>query len=156
MHVYRHRDLESLEQALSRASARRKLIVTDSVFSMDGDVAPLGGICALAGRYGAMVMVDEAHATGVIGSRGAGLVEALGLAEQVTVQMGTHGKALGCFGAYVAGSTLVEYLINSPHLRLRRRCPAGRRGGRGGAGDRRARATAAQALTRSGAAAGPV
>src|SRR6185503_17656722 len=73
----------------------------------------LATLCSLAEQYGAMVMVDEAHATGVVGSRGAGLVEALGLEERVTVQMGTLGKALGCFGAYVAGSdALVEYLVN--------------------------------------------
>jgi len=111
--VYRHRDVTSLEERLRAVQARRKLIVTDSVFSMDGDTAPLEPICDLAERYGAMVMVDEAHATGVVGPRGAGLVEALGLEGRVTVQMGTLGKALGCFGAYVAGTeTLIEYLIN--------------------------------------------
>ena len=113
VHVYRHRDIDDLAVLLRRAQARRKLIVTDSVFSMDGDTAPLAAICSLAERHGAMVMVDEAHATGVVGSRGAGLVEALGLQERVTVQMGTLGKALGCFGAYVAGSdALIEYLVN--------------------------------------------
>jgi 8-amino-7-oxononanoate synthase len=111
--VYRHRDIEALEACLRSAPARRRLIVTDSVFSMDGDAAPLAAICAVAERYDAMVMVDEAHATGVLGRRGAGLVEELGLAGRVTVQMGTLGKALGGFGAYVAGSgALIDFLIN--------------------------------------------
>jgi 8-amino-7-oxononanoate synthase len=114
VHVYRHADVESLEQALRRSERRRRLIVTDSLFSMDGDTAPLGEICALAERYGAMVMVDEAHATGAVGPRGAGLVEALALGDRVTVQMGTLGKALGSFGAYVAGSrALIDYLVNT-------------------------------------------
>jgi 7-keto-8-aminopelargonate synthetase-like enzyme len=80
---------------------------------MDGDAAPLAAICDLAERYGAMVMVDEAHAAGVLGAHGAGLVEALGLQARVTVQMGTLGKAFGTFGAYIAGSAaLIEYLVN--------------------------------------------
>jgi 8-amino-7-oxononanoate synthase len=113
LHVYPHRDAGALAALLGRVTARRKLIVTDSVFSMDGDTAPLAEICALAERHGAMVMVDEAHATGVLGRKGAGLVEALGLQGRVDVQMGTLGKALGGFGAYVAGSeTLIEYLLN--------------------------------------------
>jgi 8-amino-7-oxononanoate synthase len=110
--VYRHCDLDSLETGLRRL-ARRKLIVTDSVFSMDGDVAPLRGIAALADRYGAMVMVDEAHATGVLGPSGAGAVEMLGVRDAITVQMATLGKALGCFGAFVAGRRdLVDWLAN--------------------------------------------
>lgn len=114
VHVYRHGDMESLERELRRSEGRHRLIVTDSLFSMDGDAAPLTEICALAERYAAMVMVDEAHATGVIGPRGAGLVEALGLGHRVTVQMGTLGKALGTFGAYVAGSrALIDYLVNT-------------------------------------------
>jgi 8-amino-7-oxononanoate synthase len=113
VYVYPHRDLAALEQRLRAAPALRRLIVTDSVFSMDGDAAPLGAICDLAERYDAMVMVDEAHATGVLGPRGAGLVEALGLADRITVQMGTLGKALGGFGAYVAGSSaLIDFLVN--------------------------------------------
>ncbi|MDZ7379373.1 MAG: 8-amino-7-oxononanoate synthase [candidate division KSB1 bacterium] len=111
--VYPHADVAALAEKLARTPARHRLIVTDSIFSMDGDVAPLGEICAVAQRYDAWVMVDEAHATGVLGPTGAGLVEELGLHDQVDVQMGTLGKALGCFGAYVAGKkSLVQLLLN--------------------------------------------
>ncbi|MDH3443655.1 MAG: 8-amino-7-oxononanoate synthase [Deltaproteobacteria bacterium] len=112
--VYSHRDVDQLEQGLKQAPSRdRKLIVTESLFSMDGDEAPLKEIAELAERYGAMVMVDEAHATGVYEPNGTGLVAKLGLGERVLVQMGTLGKALGGFGAYVAGSkALRELLIN--------------------------------------------
>ncbi|MBX3025887.1 8-amino-7-oxononanoate synthase [bacterium] len=114
VHVYPHADVAALDERLRAVPAKRRLIVTDSIFSMDGDAAPLAAICALAERHGAMVMVDEAHATGVLGARGAGLVDALGLHDRVTVQMGTLGKALGTFGAYVAGSrALVDLLINT-------------------------------------------
>ncbi|MBI5378808.1 MAG: 8-amino-7-oxononanoate synthase [Nitrospirae bacterium] len=111
--VYRHRDLSHLEALLREtADARRKLIVTDGVFSMDGDLAPLPGIVALARQYGTWVMVDEAHATGVLGPRGRGTLEHFGLTDQVEVQMGTLGKALGVFGAYVTGDEgLIAYLI---------------------------------------------
>jgi glycine C-acetyltransferase len=112
--VYPHLDLDRLEQGLRDAPSNgRKLIVTETLFSMDGDEAPLDGIVDLAERYGAMVMVDEAHATGVLGPSGAGIVSKLGLTERISVQMGTLGKALGGFGAYVAGSrALREFLIN--------------------------------------------
>jgi 8-amino-7-oxononanoate synthase len=111
--VYPHKDLDRLADELSRARARRVLIVTDSIFSMDGDRAPLVEICELAERHGAAVMVDEAHATGLLGARGSGLVEALGLRGRVLVEMGTLSKALGSYGAYVAGSaSLVELLVN--------------------------------------------
>ena len=114
VHVYPHANVGALEEMLRRCVGRRRLIVTDSIFSMDGDAAPLAEICALAERYDAMVMVDEAHATGIVGPRGAGLVEALGLGDRVTVQMGTLGKALGGFGAYVAGSAaLIGFLVNT-------------------------------------------
>jgi len=112
--VYPHRDLAALEDRLRRTPARRRLIVTDSIFSMDGDAAPLAEICTLAEQYDAMVMVDEAHATGIYGSHGGGLVEALGLRGRVTVQMGTLGKALGTFGAFVAARrSLVDLLLNT-------------------------------------------
>ncbi len=112
--VFRHKDPESLEKLLvCQSPTGQRLIVTDSVFSMDGDVAPLKEIVALARRHRAWVMVDEAHATGVFGPNGAGVVEAMALQGQVEIQMGTLGKALGGFGAYVAGSrVLVEWLIN--------------------------------------------
>ena len=112
--VYAHCDLDRLEQELKgAANCRRRLIVTESIFSMDGDEAPLAGIVDLAEKHGAMVMVDEAHATGLFGAAGAGVVAKLGLGDRVLVQMGTLGKALGGFGAYVAGSgVLRELLIN--------------------------------------------
>ena len=112
--VYPHRDIDQLEDELKRAPTKsRKLIVTETLFSMDGDEAPLAEIVDLGDRYGAMVMVDEAHATGVFGPNGAGVVAKLGLGKHVLVQMGTLGKALGGFGAYVAGSrALRELLIN--------------------------------------------
>lgn len=112
--VYRHRDLEHLEEMLRQAQGhRRRLIVTDGVFSMDGDLAPLPDIVALAERYNAFVMVDDAHATGVFGGRGTGTVEHFGLEGRVQVQMGTLSKALGSAGAYVAGAReLIEYLRN--------------------------------------------
>ena len=112
--VYAHLDMNQLEHELKHSQVvRRRLIVTESLFSMDGDEAPLADIVGLAERYGAMVMVDEAHATGVYEPNGAGLVGKLGLGDRVLVQMGTLGKALGGFGAYVAGSkALRELLIN--------------------------------------------
>jgi glycine C-acetyltransferase len=112
--VFGHGDLDELERGLKNSPPnRRKLIVTESLFSMDGDEAPLVDIVSLAEKYGAMVMVDEAHATGVYEPNGAGIVAKLGLGERVLVQMGTLGKALGGFGAYIAGSkALRELLIN--------------------------------------------
>jgi 8-amino-7-oxononanoate synthase len=113
--VYGHRDGDHLETLLrANASARRKVIVTDGVFSMDGDIAPLPDLVLLAERYGAILMVDDAHGTGVLGNRGRGTVEHFGLAGRVPVQMGTLGKALGSFGAYVAGDRgLIRYLQNT-------------------------------------------
>ncbi len=112
--VYPHCNLNHLEAALKKAPKKaRKLIVTETVFSMDGDIAPMEEIVDLAERHGAMIMVDEAHATGVFGPNGAGVVAEMGLRERVLVQMGTLGKALGGFGAYVAGKrNLRELLIN--------------------------------------------
>lgn len=112
--VYRHCDVDHLNEMLAHAAApRRRLIVTDSVFSMDGDLAPLADIVELARRYEAAVMIDEAHAVGVMGPNGAGLASALNLEREVDVQMGTLSKALGSYGAYVAGcATLVDFLIN--------------------------------------------
>jgi 8-amino-7-oxononanoate synthase len=111
--IYRHNDVEHLAALLAGTAARRRLIVTESVFSMDGDTAPLATICEVAERYDAMVMVDEAHATGVVGPEGRGVVAADGLQNRVAVQMGTLGKALGTFGAFVAGSrAMIDLLLN--------------------------------------------
>jgi 8-amino-7-oxononanoate synthase len=110
---YPHRDLNRLEALLQQAGAGKKLLVTDSIFSVDGDLAPLGGLVDLKERYGAALMVDEAHATGVLGSTGAGLAEALGLTARIEVHMGTFSKALGSLGGYVAGDRrLIDYLHN--------------------------------------------
>ena len=111
--VYRHGDLEHLEWGLREAGGRAALIVTDGVFSMDGDVAPLPGLSELARRYGCRLLVDEAHATGAIGPGGRGSVSAAGLSGEVDVVVGTLGKALGSYGAYVcADSETVDLLVN--------------------------------------------
>jgi glycine C-acetyltransferase len=111
--VYRHRAMDHLEELLKRSAHHRRLIVTDGVFSMEGDIAPLPAIRALADQYGALVMVDDAHATGVLGEGGRGTAEYFDLMGRIDIQMGTLGKALGGFGAYIAGSRdLINYLIN--------------------------------------------
>lgn len=112
--VYRHCDLGHLEVLLAGTSTTgRKLIVTDGVFSMDGDLAPLPGIVNLAREYQAMVMVDDAHGTGVLGTNGRGTVEYFGLENQVDIQLGTLSKALASEGGFVAGSKeLIQYLRN--------------------------------------------
>ena len=114
VHVYPHRDMRALEELLAATPlGGRRLIVTDSVFSMDGDRAPLHELVALARVYHTSLFLDEAHATGVLGPRGAGLADAEGLSDAVTVQMGTLGKALGGAGAYIAGSrALVDLVAN--------------------------------------------
>jgi glycine C-acetyltransferase/8-amino-7-oxononanoate synthase len=112
--VYRHRDLEHLAWGLREAGARAALIVTDGVFSMDGDVAPLRDLHELARRHGCRLMVDEAHGTGALGPGGRGAVAAAGLSGQVDVIVGTLGKALGSYGAYVCASAqLRDLLINT-------------------------------------------
>ena len=103
VHVYQHRDPEHLEQLLRGSAARRKLIVTDAVFSMDGDTAPLQEIAELKDRFGAALMVDEAHSAGVFGPEGEGLTHELGMAGHVDLHLGTFSKAFGVYGAYVAG-----------------------------------------------------
>jgi 8-amino-7-oxononanoate synthase len=112
--VYRHNDLDHLVDRLAdTTSARRRLVVTESIFSMDGDRAPLAEIADLCERFGAWMMVDEAHAAGVFGPRGAGLAAECGVTDRVAVHVGTLGKALGSFGAYVAGSRrLIDLLVN--------------------------------------------
>lgn len=113
-HRYRHRDLTHLEELLKKTTEyKRKLIITDSVFSMDGHLAPLPELVALKNKYGAILMIDEAHGGGVFGARGRGLAEAMGVSEDVEVNMGTFGKAFGTMGAYVAGKQiLIDYLRN--------------------------------------------
>ncbi len=111
--VYAHADLDALRRALIKTQGRSALIVTDAVFSMDGDLAPLEGIVELAARFGARVLVDEAHATGVVGPGGRGLVHALGLEEEVDVVIGTLSKALGSYGAFVCcARPMAELLVN--------------------------------------------
>lgn len=103
--IYPHRDLVALDAILAAAQdARRRLVVTDTLFSMDGTIAPLADLCAVAAKHGAMLLVDEAHATGVFGRRGSGLVEAAGAASGVHVRVGTLSKALGAAGGFVAGN----------------------------------------------------
>ena len=112
--VYRHTDTEHLEWGLRRAAGRGALIVTDGVFSMDGDIAPLGDLVTLANRHGCRLMVDEAHATGCVGPGGRGSVAAAGLTGEVDVIVGTLGKALGGYGAYVCGSReITDFLVNT-------------------------------------------
>jgi 8-amino-7-oxononanoate synthase len=112
--VYRHADVEHLTWGLRKAGDRASLIATDGVFSMDGDLAPLAELHALARDHGARLLVDEAHGTGAIGPGGRGSVGAAGLSGEVDVVIGTLGKALGSYGAYVCGSAeLVEFVINS-------------------------------------------
>ncbi len=118
---FKHNDIKDLEKLLKKyASGRRSesgdgdvFIVTESVFSMDGDIAPLKDMVALAERYSAFLIIDEAHATGVFGNNGEGLVQDLKLENKVFARIITHGKALGCHGAAVLGSVILkEYLIN--------------------------------------------
>ena len=112
--VYPHGDPHALDALLAAClPSGRRLIVTDTVFSMDGDLAPLAELVELARHYDAWLMVDEAHATGVFGPHGGGLVEQAGLVDRVDIHMGTLGKALGGIGAYVAGSReLIDWLVN--------------------------------------------
>ena len=112
--VYRHCDVEHLKGLLSESTAfRRRLIVTDGVFSMDGDIAPLPDIYDLATEYDAMLLVDDAHGFGVLGRDGSGTVAHFGLENKDIIQMGTLSKAIGALGGYIAGSrTLIELLIN--------------------------------------------
>lgn len=112
--VYRHKDTAHVEEILKASfHYRRKLIITDGVFSMDGDIAPLPVLVSLAEKYGAILMLDDAHATGVLGKTGRGTMEHFGLSKGVHIQMGTLGKALGSFGAYAAGEQeLIDLLIN--------------------------------------------
>ncbi|MBI5023481.1 MAG: 8-amino-7-oxononanoate synthase [Candidatus Omnitrophica bacterium] len=111
---YPHNDMEALEEMLRTTTGfRRRGIITDSVFSMDGDIAPLDKITELARKYDCLVMIDEAHALGVMGKNGKGLAEHFGVEDRIDIQMGTLSKAAGSFGAYCCGSKeLIEFLVN--------------------------------------------
>ena len=111
---YRNRDMDHLERMLKQSKSRgRKLIVTDAVFSMDGSLALLRELVELKERYGAMLMIDEAHSGGVFGPQGEGLAHAQGVADRIDIQMGTFSKAYGAYGGYIAGDqTLIDYLVN--------------------------------------------
>ena len=112
--VYDHCDMEHLEWGLREAGGRGSLIVTDGVFSMDGDIAPLAEIVDLAHRYDARVMVDDAHGVGALGPGGRGAVAAAGLEQEIDVVVGTLGKSLGSYGAYVCcDRTMAKYLVNT-------------------------------------------
>jgi 8-amino-7-oxononanoate synthase len=111
---YAHRDLNQLEAMLKAAApGKRKFIVTDTIFSMDGTMAPLRDLVTLKERYGALLIVDEAHSGGIYGPNGEGLAAELGVSQAVDVHMGTFSKAYGAYGAYVAGDqVLVDWLVN--------------------------------------------
>ena len=115
--IYRHRDMSHLEDLLKKSlkgkSIKKRLIVTDTVFSMDGDIAPLKAIHKLGREYNALVMIDDAHGMGVIGKTGRGGLEHFGIKDKKIIQMGTLSKAAGCFGAFVAGEKpLIDLLVN--------------------------------------------
>ena len=115
LRVFRHNDLGNLEQRLQWAAAQggRVLVATESIFSMDGDHAPLAGIVELKERYGAWLMLDEAHALGLYGPLGQGLAAIDGLAKRIEIRMGTLGKAVGAAGGFICGSgSLIELLVN--------------------------------------------
>ena len=112
--VYGHLDVEHLEWGLAEAEGRGSLIVTDGVFSMDGDIAPIPELAEMAHRHRCLLMVDEAHAIGALGPGGRGAVAAAGLSGEVDVIVGTLGKALGSYGAYVCASAeVIELLVNT-------------------------------------------
>jgi len=112
--VYPHKDMDALEDLLKESKqSKHRLIVTDGIFSMDGDIVPLPELVSLAKKYECMLMVDDAHATGVLGANGGGTGEHFSLEDEIDISMGTFGKALGGFGAFVAGSYMLrEFLIN--------------------------------------------
>lgn len=111
---YRHNDMSDLRNRLAASSANEKIIVTDTVFSMDGDCAFLADICTLAETVNAIVMVDEAHATGIFGPSASGLVEEYGVADKVAIRIGTLSKAIAGLGGFFAGDSLIrDYLVNS-------------------------------------------
>ena len=113
--VFRHKDVAHCEELLKEVEndPGRKLVITDGVFSMDGDIGPVDGLAALCERYGAIMMVDDAHASGVLGRNGRGSVDHFGCTQRVDVQVGTLSKAIGALGGYVCGSRdLIDYLYH--------------------------------------------
>ena len=113
--VFRHKDLAHAEEQLASVKDQpgHKLLITDGVFSMDGDIGPLPGLCALAEKYGAIMMVDDAHASGVLGRNGRGTVDHFQVHGRVDVQVGTLSKAIGALGGYVCGSRdLIDFLYH--------------------------------------------
>ncbi|MCI0354735.1 MAG: glycine C-acetyltransferase [Acidobacteria bacterium] len=113
--VFRHKDVAHAEQQLAGVGAQpgRKLLITDGVFSMDGDIAPLPALCDLAEKYGAIMMVDDAHASGVLGRNGRGSIDHFGMHGRVDIQVGTLSKAIGALGGYVCGTRdLIEFLYH--------------------------------------------
>jgi glycine C-acetyltransferase len=113
--VFRHKDLAHAEEQLKSVAKEpgRKLLISDGVFSMDGDIAPLPALCDLAEKYGAIVMVDDAHASGVLGKNGRGTIDHFGVHGRVDIQVGTLSKAIGALGGYVCGTRdLIEFLYH--------------------------------------------
>lgn len=119
LRIYRHDDLDGLRNALAKDTGRRKFLVTDSVFSMDGDLAPLPQLCHIAEECHAAVIVDEAHGTGVFGEHGRGVAELQGVEDRIAVKVGTLSKAVGTIGGFVAGSsTLISFLWNKARTQV--------------------------------------
>src|SRR5437867_1996546 len=112
--VFRHKDVQDADRLLAEvAGARHRLLITDGVFSMDGDIAPLPGLVETADRHGAIMMIDDAHASGVLGKAGRGTVDHFGLHGRVDIQVGTLSKAIGVLGGFIAGPEhLIQWLIN--------------------------------------------